>query len=249
VARSISFDQIADEYDESRGGTARGETMADLLEGHLDRSGVVGEIGIGTGLVAAALAGRGVDLVGVDLAPAMLQRALARLPGRVGNADAGRLPFAPGAFSSVYLVWVLHVVGDPRAVLDECARVVRPGGTVAVVPAHTWHDPDDPVDQLVSRLAVLRPEQPTLADVERWMVDAGLTGITIEHDEEETTEIPSEIADGLERRVWSSLWDLDDERFAALVQPVIDAVRALPDQDLPHVRRRRNHVVVGTVPI
>jgi ubiquinone/menaquinone biosynthesis C-methylase UbiE len=44
--------------------------------------------------------------------------------------EARRLPFADGAFDLVISNSLLHHLADPTAVLDEVARVVRPGGRV-----------------------------------------------------------------------------------------------------------------------
>ncbi|MBX4177973.1 class I SAM-dependent methyltransferase, partial [Streptomyces geysiriensis] len=71
------------------------------------------------------------------------QAAAARLPGAVVLADSRRLPFREGGFDAVTSVWLLHLVGgerNVRAVVGECARVLRPGGvyvtTVDKGPSH-----------------------------------------------------------------------------------------------------------------
>ncbi|CAN5533818.1 class I SAM-dependent methyltransferase [soil metagenome] len=52
------------------------------------------------------------------------------------NGDATRLPFADGAFDRVIAAEVLEHIGDDIGALAELARVLRPGGTMAVtVPA------------------------------------------------------------------------------------------------------------------
>jgi len=44
---------------------------------------------------------------------------------------------------------------------------------------------------------------------------------------------PEEVAAQLERREMSSLWDLDNDTWARVVQPVIDGLRALPNPTRP----------------
>ena len=87
---SLSFDRIADRYDESRGGTARGERVAADLVPWL-APGRVLEVGVGTGIVAAALAARGLPVYGVDLSQAMLRRAVDRVGSR--SSAPTRWPF------------------------------------------------------------------------------------------------------------------------------------------------------------
>jgi len=104
------------------------------------------DLGTGTGAAAIWLAERfpEASIVGVDLAPRMIQAARERLPaqlvGRVKYevADAAaRLPFADAEFDLVTQVSV-------SAFCAETARVIEPGGTLVVVssrgpatPAHT----------------------------------------------------------------------------------------------------------------
>jgi ubiquinone/menaquinone biosynthesis C-methylase UbiE len=86
------------------------------------------DVGTGTGVAALALADRypDADVVGVDLAPAMVAEA-ERKGGRARFrvADASELPFADGSFDLVVLMNAIPF-------FDELARVTAPGGTVAV---------------------------------------------------------------------------------------------------------------------
>jgi SAM-dependent methyltransferase len=73
-------------------------------------------------------------VTGVDLNEAMLtvaRRARPELVWRQGNA--GALPFADGSFDVVVSQMALMFFPDPAAALAEMARVVVPGGTVAVL--------------------------------------------------------------------------------------------------------------------
>ena len=52
------------------------------------------------------------------------------------QGDGTRLPFADGTFDRIIASEVLEHIPDDQAALDELARVLRPGGTMAVtVPA------------------------------------------------------------------------------------------------------------------
>ena len=91
----------------------------------------------GTGLVAAEMRGRfGCQVVGVDLSEGMLEQARRNLrgSGRPIRLVAGRaetLPFADESFDAVVFTYLLRYVDDPQGVLQELARVLRPGGQMA----------------------------------------------------------------------------------------------------------------------
>ncbi|HXA32308.1 MAG TPA: class I SAM-dependent methyltransferase [Acidimicrobiales bacterium] len=101
--------------------------------------GTVLDVASGTAGVALQLATRtSADIVGLDLTEEMLARgrsniAEAGLNGRI-QLVAGRgeqLPFPDGAFDSLTFTYLLRYVDDPQATLEELARVVKPGGTIA----------------------------------------------------------------------------------------------------------------------
>jgi ubiquinone/menaquinone biosynthesis C-methylase UbiE len=97
------------------------------------------DVGTGKGLLAMALARRGLDVVSVDVDPedSELAAALAQEAGLDSRIqfllqDAGSLPFADGSFGCAAMMHVLHHLDDPRPVLAEMARLVRPDGTIIV---------------------------------------------------------------------------------------------------------------------
>ncbi len=119
------FDRVADTYDATRRlPSALMEASVAALAGVLG-PGPVLEAGVGTGRYALPLRGRGVRVVGVDVAPKML--ALAREKGcdDLLRADAARLPFRDRAFPASTAIHVLHLLANWRDVLRELARVTR----------------------------------------------------------------------------------------------------------------------------
>jgi SAM-dependent methyltransferase len=94
------------------------------------------DVATGTGEAAIAAADRRArGVVGADVAMGMLTAAARRLVG--GRcwpvvADGQRLPFGPGVFDAVVCQLGLMFFADPERGLDECRRVVRVGGRVAV---------------------------------------------------------------------------------------------------------------------
>jgi demethylmenaquinone methyltransferase/2-methoxy-6-polyprenyl-1,4-benzoquinol methylase len=111
--------------------------------------GHVLDVATGTGLVAEALLTRGFRVTGLDQSPGMLAAARARFAGRVElvEASADALPFPDASFDHLTFTYLLRYVDDPGATLTELARVVRPGGTVAMVefglPRGIWRPPWD----------------------------------------------------------------------------------------------------------
>ena len=248
VARpSRVFDRVADRYDETRGGLLRGVRYADVLLPWIEGRRVL-EIGVGTGVVAMGLTERGVELAGVDLSIEMLRRAAERLGARVAQGDATALPVGGALVDTVVAVWVLHVVGDPGGLLGEAARVLRPGGRLVIIEAGGAERPDDDIAATIGDLHDrLRGGSPFPAS-ERWIRLAEARGLRlVERGTTPTYEVketPRVDADNLERRVYSSLWDLSDEVWATEVEPVIAALRALPDPDRARVRHVRQRLLV-----
>ena len=134
------FDKVAGEYDK-RGalfasGQARQRTVANLLA----PGKVLADLGCGTGYMARALAPLAARLICVDQSEAMLAQAkenLRALPPttavefRQGELDA--LPLEDGSLDGAVMGMVLHHLDDAHAALLEVLRVLRPGGTFALL--------------------------------------------------------------------------------------------------------------------
>lgn len=96
------------------------------------------DAGCGTGRalppLRAAVGPAGV-VVGVDLTPAMLQAAVRAGRDRAGRlvlADVAALPLRRGALDAVFAAGLIAHLPEPVANLRELARVVRPGGRLAL---------------------------------------------------------------------------------------------------------------------
>ena len=93
----------------------------------------------GTGRHAEWLAARGHDLIGVDVSPAMLARARAKIPGgRFEQGDLSALPQPDASVDAVLCTLALVHLADLRPALAEFARVVRPGGRVVISDVHPF---------------------------------------------------------------------------------------------------------------
>jgi phosphatidylethanolamine/phosphatidyl-N-methylethanolamine N-methyltransferase len=97
------------------------------------------DVGIGTGLSLTDYA-RANRICGVDLSEPMLRKAQERV-AEFGLAnvetlavmDAEKLAFPDAFFDVVVAQYVITVVPNPEAALDEFARVVKPGGEIILV--------------------------------------------------------------------------------------------------------------------
>ena len=99
------------------------------------------DVATGTGAVALELVEQhGCTVVGIDRSAEMLGVARSRIAARglaskieLREARAEELPFADASFDALTVTYLLRYVDDPAATLRELARVVRPGGTMAML--------------------------------------------------------------------------------------------------------------------
>jgi demethylmenaquinone methyltransferase / 2-methoxy-6-polyprenyl-1,4-benzoquinol methylase len=121
------------------------------------------DVATGTAAVAIELLGAGPErtVVGVDQSPEMLAAGRDRvaesgLTDRIElrEARAEDLPFADGEFDAVTFTYLLRYVDDVPATLRELARVVRPGGTVAMLEFGLPHGVWRPLWELYVRVGL-----------------------------------------------------------------------------------------------
>ena len=105
------------------------------------------DVACGGGLVVCAFAPHVKHATGIDMTPAMLDRAR-QLAAEKGIAnvtwdqgDVGRLPYADGSFDIVVTRFSMHHFLDPVGVLREMVRVCAPGGRVVVIDMYASDDP------------------------------------------------------------------------------------------------------------
>lgn len=101
--------------------------------------GKVLEVGVGTG-ISLPHYHRHLQITGIDLSPDMLAIARKRVArenlsniAAIAEMDAGDMDFEDGEFDIVVAMYVMTVVPDPQKVMDELARVCKPGGEVIIV--------------------------------------------------------------------------------------------------------------------
>jgi SAM-dependent methyltransferase len=93
--------------------------------------------GAGQGTMSRRLAELGFAVTSTDASPAAVAALRERAAGQVVEADLAALPFEEASFDGAVLGEVLEHIEDDRAALTEVARVLRPGGVLALsVPAN-----------------------------------------------------------------------------------------------------------------
>jgi len=93
------------------------------------------DAGVGAGRYAEVVAGKGGEVVGIDLTTAV-DAAWENIGRRAGvhlvQADIFAMPFRPASFDMAYSIGVLHHTPDTRAAFERVAAMVKPGGGLAV---------------------------------------------------------------------------------------------------------------------
>jgi ubiquinone/menaquinone biosynthesis C-methylase UbiE len=212
---AIDYDQAAGSYAAHR--RVHPGVFRELWErGRVQARSTVVEVGCGTGNYVSALAGyTGCRAWGLDPSAEMLAHACAR-PERVGwlLGRAEQLGFATGSLDLVFCVDVIHHVSDMAAFYREAARILRPGGHACTVT-----DSEEIIRQrevlsgyFAETVPVELARYPRLADLEGWMVAAGLAGLGAA-----VVEEPYEInsAQPFRDRAFSSLHLIAEEAWQA----------------------------------
>ncbi len=160
--RATSFAAVADAYERSRPGYP--EDAVRWLVGEEPRDVV--DLGAGTGKLTRSLVALGHRVIAVEPLPEMIAHLRAAVPGvTVLEGGAEAIPLAAGSADVVTAAQAFHWF-DHGPALREMARVLRPGGWVAVV----WNTRDDR-EPWVARLSESAMEQ---RDAEEPIVESGL---------------------------------------------------------------------------
>src|SRR5262245_8387063 len=148
--------------------------------------GLLVDLGTGTGRMLELLRERYRRGLGIDLSPAMLAYARAKLEGaqvrhaQVRQGDIYDLPLADQTADAAVMHQVLHFLSDPHRAVREAARVLAPGGRLLIVD-FAPHELEFLRDQFAHERLGFSTQQ-----VGQWLSDCGL-----ERSEEHTSELQS----------------------------------------------------------
>jgi ArsR family transcriptional regulator len=155
------------------------------------------DLGTGAGRMLTLLGGKAEQVVGLDLSQQMLNIARSRVAQaglvncelRHGDILGAGLP--GGGADLVVVHQVLHYLNEPASAVREAARLVADGGRLLIV------------DFAPHKLEFLREQHQhrrlgfTAQEMERWLTDAGLSGVR-------AISLPPERKEGLTVRIWTA---------------------------------------------
>ena len=156
---AAGFAEAADVYERGRPGYPDAAVDHAFAALGLEAGAEVLDVGAGTGKLTRSLLPRAARVIAVDPVAGMLARLRELLPAadaRPGVAEA--LPLADGEVDGAFAGQAFHWFATPRA-LEELARVVRPGGGIALIwNTSLWSNSGEPV---LMELAALLDAVPT----------------------------------------------------------------------------------------
>src|SRR5713101_9183750 len=175
--------EIPTTYDKAR--TLAPETLRlwqDLLSVHIDRAemSLVIDLGCGTGRFSELLAAHfGVQVIGIDPSQKIVDQArrkpaTGKVTYRQGSAEA--LPLPDGCADLVFMSMIYHHLTDPRAVAQECRRVLRQGGYVCI--RNGTHEGDFPHRHFFPALrALIDSDLPSRQDIRSVFTASGFSPV------------------------------------------------------------------------
>ncbi len=169
----VLFDEVAELYAATRSGYPPEIVDFVIRTAGLAPGSAVLELGCGTGQLTASLAGRGFELTALDIGPSLVaaaQRALGGPGVTFVVSSFEDFAAADGTFDLIVCATAFHWI-DPEVRFSKAARLLRPGGWLALV--GTGERYDDPVGAALRQLWITRSDdggawarhpQPTDAD-------------------------------------------------------------------------------------
>lgn len=193
-----SYDELAAVYAERRCESDRGMAILRRFLDSVSDSTVVLDAGCGQGAPVLSQMEESATAVGVDLSREQLKLAARNTPdASLAQGDMAALPFDVATFDAVVAYWsIIHVpMDDHQTVVDEFARVLRPGGRLLLCEGTTaWvgENPDwlDSGVEMWWNIAGANATRDQLqnagfAIVDRWGGSAALTADEDEADDED----------------------------------------------------------------
>jgi ubiquinone/menaquinone biosynthesis C-methylase UbiE len=148
----VLFDGVAQRYEASRPGYPAHVVEFVTTTAALGPGAAVLEIGCGTGQLTERLAHAGIGLTAIDIAPSMVAAARRRLADAEASFQVTSfedLDAADASFDLVISAAAFHWI-DPEVAFTKSARLLRPGGWLALLGTHEHYD--DPLGAALDAL-------------------------------------------------------------------------------------------------
>lgn len=254
------FDRASPTYD--RVGGAYHEHFARRL---VDLAGIAPgsdllDVACGRGAVLLAAASTAGSLTGIDVSPAMIERAAADLRAagvdgcRLRVMDAEHLEFPDAGFDALTAAFMLSFLPHPDRAAAEFRRVLRPGGRIAV---STWAEDDDRwawADDLLAtagtpRHRALRQPFDRAEDVIELLAQADFEDLRSHH---ETTDIHF----ATEHEWWDWQWSFSLRGILEqLDEPTVTTIRDASFREMAALKTPQGYpmrlnawIITGTAP-
>jgi SAM-dependent methyltransferase len=171
------------------------------------------DLGAGTGMWAAALAGWfGISVVAVE--PSAAMRARSSCPALIGG-DAQAIPLRPAAMDGAWLSTVIHHLPDLPAAAREPARVLRPGAPALIRSAFAGRCQRIGLVRFWPETAAILDSFPTASEVRAAFETAGFSYTALEPVPQMTADSTAAVAATLRREAHTPLTLISDAAYQA----------------------------------
>lgn len=148
LAEKEGWDARAAAYDDFTGQVTTGAIPTLLAMAQLAPGQRILDLCCGTGRAAGAATALGADADGVDVSAEMVRAAQSTFPtAKFTTGDAEAIPKEDAIYDAVICSFGVMHVGSPKTMFNEIARVLKPGGRVAL--SHWLGPPKSPLFRIV----------------------------------------------------------------------------------------------------
>lgn len=173
------FDEVARDWDSVRESFYSEAVREKALElAAVAAGGLAVDVGSGSGFITEGLVSRGLKVIAVDRSEVMLSEMRQKFAGR-GEIDyrageAEDLPVEDEAANYVFANMLLHHVESPARAIGEMARVLKPGGRLALTDLDE-HELEELQEQHHDRWPGFKRET-----IRQWLTEAGLRNVVVQ---------------------------------------------------------------------